>query len=422
MKFIWLGLILEILILALIKPLISDFSGVGVIAIQLHMIFTMITFMSYKFKEKYIFFLAFLSRVAFMFWDLYARNIFFLPNSGSDTESFYRQAIYFSENINLLFVVEGEVYSKALGIIFKLIGPQRIMGQYINVLLGLSIVFIVYKLLLMIDVDKRIAKMILLIASFFPNSLIMSAILLREIIPTFFVALSLYHFVKWVKFQKLSNAMLAVIILGIASTFHSGIIGGSLGYFFGFLFYNRSQNNLKFSLKTIVSFVFIGAIIALSFTYFADTLFGKFRNVEEISDIYNKANQRLGGSTYLTTITINNPLQLVIFGPVKSFYFLTSPLPINWRGFMDVFTFLTDSMLYLITIIYVIKNKKFFGENRALIICIIWVIIGAAFIFGIGVGNAGTAVRHRQKLVALFLVLLGMVMDSKKKYINKLKI
>ena len=89
---------------------------------------------------------------------------------------------------------------------------------------------------------------------------------------------------------------------------------------------------------------------------------------------------------------------------------------------MDVFTFLTDSMLYLITIIFAIKNKRFFEGNRALIICIIWAIVGASFIFGIGIANAGTAVRHRQKLVALFLVLLGMVMDSKKKYINKLKL
>lgn len=113
----------------------------------------------------------------------------------------------------------------------------------------------------------------------------------------------------------------------------------------------------------------------------------------------------LGGSAYLTSITINNPIQLVIFGPIKTFYFFTSPLPLNWRGFMDIFTFMTDSMLYLMTIVYTVKNRKLFGDKKVLIVCLIWMLVGAGLIFGIGVSNAGTAVRHRQKLMAIFLVL-----------------
>ncbi len=419
LNLVWLGFILEIMLVANIKPFITEFVGVGIILVQLHMIFSVIVLMSYKLEEKYVFLFAYLSRVAFMFWDLYASHIYSLPNSGSDSESYYKQAVYFSENINLLSSNQVELYSKIIGSVFYLTGPERIIGQYINVLLGLSIVFIVYKLLLILEVDKQIAKIILLIASFFPNALIMSAIFLREIFPTFLLAASLYFFIKWLKYQRLPHAILSLGALGIASIFHSGVIGVALGYFFGFLFYDKTQNKLRFSTKSITSFVLIVAVVVISLTYFDDVIFGKFRNVEEIGDIYSKANQRLGGSAYLTSITINNPIQLVIFGPIKTFYFFTSPLPLNWRGFMDIFTFMTDSMLYLMTIVYTVKNRKLFGDKKVLIVCLIWMLVGAGLIFGIGVSNAGTAVRHRQKLMAIFLVLLGVVLDEKKKSLTK---
>lgn len=417
MKYIWFGFFFEILLLVIIKLFVFDNAAVGILAVFLHMIFTMFVLMSYKVKEKVIFLIAFIARTAFMFWDLYASNIFKLPNSGADTEIFYYSSVSISRDLTLLGSTRGGMLANLMGLLFKFIGPQRIIGQYINVLFGLSTVFIVYKILLMIDINKKTAKIILLIAAIFPNSLIMSAIFLREIIPTFFMATSLYYFLKWVKYQKLSNALLTLVMVGIASMFHSGVIGVVLGYFYGFLFYHKKDNKLKFSTKTVISFVFVVVVIAISFTYFDDVLFGKFSKIDEIGDVYDQANRRAGSSTYLTGLTINNPLQLAIFGPIKSLFFLTSPLPMNWRGFMDIFTFMTDSMLYLITIVYLVKNRKMYGENQALIICIIWMIVGGAFIFGIGVNNAGTAVRHRQKLVAIFLVLLGLIMDGKKKYL-----
>jgi len=42
-------------------------------------------------------------------------------------------------------------------------------------------------------------------------------------------------------------------------------------------------------------------------------------------------------------------------------------------------------------------------------------IASAALIFGIGVGNAGTAMRHRQKLIPLFLVTLAVIVNCSRK-------
>ena len=287
--------------------------------------------------------------------------------------------------------------------------------QYINVLIGISVVYIIYRILHLLDINKNIQKTIIFIAAFFPNSLIMSAIFLREIFPTFFVALSLYYFIKWMKVSGYKNIIVSFVLLGFASLFHSGVIGIALGYSFTFLFYKRKYNTFRFSTNTVASFLIIIIIFSLAFTVFEKDIFIKFQSIEGIEDIYQRASKSgEGGSGYLKSISINNPLQLAVFGPVRSFYFISSPLPMYWRGFMDIFTFMTDSILYLGTLIYFLKNKDKLGNRKALAISLFMMIIGSTFIFGIGVSNAGTAVRHRQKLVPLFLILLGVLIDGKR--------
>jgi hypothetical protein len=70
-------------------------------------------------------------------------------------------------------------------------------------------------------------------------------------------------------------------------------------------------------------------------------------------------------------------------------------------------------LLYIGTFVYVIFNRKALGNRRALYIGLLLALVGALIIFGIGVSNAGTAVRHRQKLIAVFLILLAITKDAK---------
>lgn len=413
MLLIWVGLFLEVLILSLVKPLITDFEMVSVFVVLLHSLFTMVVLLSYPSKQKIIFLGAYFCRLAFMFWDLFARRIFILPNSGADSEMFYNQAIDISENISSLFASGIGLYPKLNGLLFSIIGPQRAVAQYVNVLLGLSVVIIVFKILMMVVIDAKVIKKILIIAAFFPNSIIMSAIFLREVFPTFFVAMSLYFFLKWFKTTGYVEMVMTFIMLGIASMFHSGVIGILVGYVFAFLFYKRESDKFIFSSKTLISFVLIVIVFSFGYTYLGDRIFYKFGNVDDITEIYNIANRKHGASAYLTSLQINNPIQLVFYGPLKSLFFLTVPLPMNWRGFMDVFTFFSDSLFYISTIIYYLKNRKKCGNRRQLVSSIVIMIIGSSLIFGVGVSNAGTAIRHRQKLIPLFLILFGLMMDGK---------
>lgn len=413
MKLIWVGYIIEILILSLIKPYVTNFEGVAIIAVLVHVIFSMVILYLSDRKIRYIIILGYLLRVFILFWDLYARNFFSLPNSGADTEMFYRTSLLISDNLAMIGSTRGGMYSNILGVLFSLIGPQRAFGQYLNVLLGISTVFVIYKTLENLEINPKVIQIVILIASFFPNSILFSGIFLREIFPTFFVSVSLYFFIKWFKGTRTRNILLALLFLGLASTFHSGVIGISLGYIFAYLFYKKESNNFKFSANTILAFILIFGIFVLSFTVLNDFLFGKFTDVENIDDIFRTATPSgAGGSAYLKGLEINNLGQFILFIPIKSLYFLFSPFPWDWRGVFDIFTFLFDSMLYMITIYNVVKHIKLL-RKRPLTISLVLMLLGAVLIFATGVSNTGTAMRHRQKLLPVFLMLLGIIINLK---------
>lgn len=419
---IWLSLIAELFLISLFKNSITDYESIGFIIIIVHAIFSAFILLLDGSKYSMVLVWALIARLIFMLWDLNAQHIFLLPNAGGDTEIYYGWAKFVADDLNnLTESIRGGFYSKILGIIFHFTGPMRILGQYINVLLGLMVVIFVYRILVLLRVKDNVSKVILLIAAFFPNSLIMSAILLREILPTFLVVVSFYYFIKWYLNKNLFLFICSLVFLALASMFHSGVIGLALGYLTMFLFYNHSTEKFDFSFQNFILFLPVLAFVFLFSTSFGDIIFYKFRTLEEPSDIYDSVKTAAGGSAYLQGMTINNPIQFFLFAPIRAFYFLFSPLPMNWRGAQDVILFFIDSVFYGYVLYYFIRNKKYFLQNKQLIIILVVAILIVSLIYGIGVSNAGTAMRHRQKIVPIFLILLGVMMNEKERIIMLLK-
>ena len=413
MKLIWLFYFIEILILTLLRPLATNFEAIGVIAVLTHGIFTLLVLYSNKKKIRKFFLLGYLIRLVGLFWDLYARNIFYLPHSGADSESFYRQAILLSTNLKRISL-ERELYVQINGVLMSLIGPQRIFLQYMNVLLGITVIFFIYKIMKALTINNKTCKNIMLLAALFPTSVVLSSIFLREIFPTFFVVLSLYFFVKWYNSPRYSNILYSFLYLGIASMFHSGVSGIAIGYLFAYLFYKHQANNFRFTLKTITVFIIITVLLFPILTIFNEQIFRKFGNLNESEDLYRIATgSKAGGAVYLKGLTINSFLDFILYSPIKSIYFLISPLPWDWRNLSDIMTFLLDSLLYLYTAIASFKLWKNLKKRKPLIILFLIMIISTSIIFGVGVGNAGTALRHRQKISPLFLILISLLLEER---------
>src|SRR5699024_2986544 len=133
-----------------------------------------------------------------------------------------------------------------------------------------------------------------------------------------------------------------------AMAFHSGLVGISFGYVFAFLFYDEKRKKFKFNLRSITVFLIIITIFIFSYLTFGELIFVKFQNIENIDDIVQVANPiGIGGSAYLDNLIINNIFDFILYSPIKAFYFIFSPVIIEWRGLNDLLSFLTDTILYL---------------------------------------------------------------------------
>src|SRR5699024_6112121 len=115
----------------------------------------------------------------------------------------FSSSLQVSNDMSLLSEqIYGGLYSKVLGIIYFLGPSDRILGQYINVLLGFTVIILVWKILTELRLDKKVKIISLIIMTLFPSGIIFSSIFLRESLISLFVTLSFYNFVKWYKTNK----------------------------------------------------------------------------------------------------------------------------------------------------------------------------------------------------------------------------
>lgn len=417
MTLTWLFFLIEFFLLFFLNQIYNNLFNIIILFILLNVLFTIVNF--YR-KYQNIFIILFsglIVRLILIFVDLFGREIIILPNSAGDSEDYFKTAISVSSNIKLLFEnIYGGLYSKFLGIVF-FVGPsERILGHYINLLLGMSIIIITYSTLKLITDNSKKIKFLLIVITFFPQALIFSAILLRENIITLFVALSVNQFVKWFIANKKSHFYLSIIFIFIGTLFHSGVIGMLGGYFIIYIFYNRTNKKLKIKHSTVFYFAVVTLLFLFLFTKYGG-FFGKLNQLDSLDSLYHVADRSSGGAAYLENIRIDSFNKFIFYLPIKMLYFLLSPLPHQWRNLSDVLTFLFSSTLYLYMIFVSIINYKE-NKNDALLTGLLISVILVTMIFGVGVSNAGTAMRHRHKILPVVIVILLLTNNKITKVMN----
>lgn len=375
----------------------------------------------YKFfKSRPIFIVVlvgYLLRLFFMFWDLYGKAIFILPHSGSDTEGFYIQGMKIAEDLKLLFKMPMGSYADFLGVFFKIFGDQQILARYVNVLLGLGIIIVLYKILKHICIQDKIINFSIVLISFFPQAIIFSAILLRENLVTFTLIMMFYSFIKWIENGSSRNLLLSFVWLTISTFFHSGVIGAVIPLSFMYMFYSRTKKKFSFSAKSTLVFVIIISSGVVVYLTIGDILLSKFGLIKggTLSEFLENLDLSYvaAGSKYLSWIKFDSIIDVFKYAPLKLVYFLFSPFPFDWRGSIDIATFILDSLVYIYLIIYILKNIKKVTNNRNLIYIILFMFFIIAVTFSFGTVAAGTAVRHRNKIFFLLIIAYGLVADNK---------
>ena len=398
----------------LIKALIKDYITSEVVAQAIDIVFVVIfsvAFMvdlgrSKKIKELSVpLYLGYSMRLFFLFWDLYGRSIFTLPNSGADSEAFYNNVVCYTQ---MGYFGRKSNFATLMGTVGSVIGASRLYLQFIIMLFSIVALLLFALMLEKIDISSKIRYYVCLIVCLLPNLAILSSLFLRESLCSMFIIISIYTFYDWLSGKSGLCLVFSLAAALSASAFHSGCIAVVAGYVGVIMLYDRLNQLFRFKIGHLISVALIMIIMAFLFTNYSDSLFYKFSSIEDISDIATGKSR--GGSSYAQYVgNSSNPLNMIIYTPLRIVFFLFSPFPWQWRGLGDIIAFVFSSLFFLYTAYCDIRFLRS-GEkkNRTLVIALTIVAVCTAFVFAWGVSNSGTACRHRDKMTIIWGLILAL--------------
>lgn len=374
-------------------------------------IISLVTIIKKYNKIHVILIVAYLLRIIVLFLDYYKIPIL---HSGADTEAFYEIAKYNVSNaIGNQYQLTN--YTVFLTYLFKLIGAQRLMAQFINVLLSMCTLIYTYKSLKLCSVKSKYIYSVLWLAAIMPNQVILSSILLRESIIISSFTVSIYYLIKWLKDNKTLNMFLALFFIVISSIMHSGMVGILFGYILSFVLFNHQKQRLVITKKSLISLlIFAIPVVVISSLVISASPYLKFlvdSGGEAKTDlILESINQESDGfSAYLTWIKYDSIFKLIIFLPLKILHFICSPLPWYWRGFSDIIAFFLDGLIFGY-IFFLIYHKR--NNNLHIIRAIMIGIWFSVAIYAYGTNTAGTAMRHRANFFPVLLICAVLSRES----------
>lgn len=360
-----------------------------------------------KTKDKKIYFIIFTSliiRTLLMYFELYGRNIFVLPNSGADTEAFY----LLSQSRNFSEVSGYYLFVKILSILFK---NQRLLFQFINVIFSIIVDLIILKILNLLKIKEKTKIFAFSLLCFLPSNMIISVELLREELMILLNTISLYYLINWYVKNKNYYFVISVVFILLSSYFHSSMIVAILAYFIIYILYNRKKEKLIINKK---SFLYLCIVLLVSFIIYKfifPYVSGYFESISDLESINKKMSYYVdGGSGYLQNLAYNTSyLSLIMTSPIKFIYFFASPMPWDWRGINDILTFIFSSLFYIYTYISFIKCRS----KNVLIKSLFLIITIVGFTYGMSCFSAGSAMRHREKVFTYAILLIAYVKSKK---------
>lgn len=413
MKITWLSLIFQGLVLFLLSSIdiiqvnIELFHWI-IISCTTTILLLEISNKKYNNKSFIIIYSAYFYRLLLLIWDVYFSNSFVLPNSGSDAILFHNVGI--AKSVGDFTNNYGGVYTDFLGYIYNFYGASPIIGRYINLLFSIGVIILIIQILDMLKINSKNRILGIYLISFLPNYAILSVVLRRESIIIYCVTISIYFIFKWYLGFKVKDFFFSILFALFASMFHSGALAILFGYFYFYTFLDKKNRTLKINKNSILALIIIMLFFYVANELVGETLFFKFQNVSELEDITSSIGDSRGGSGYSIGVNLGNTsLDFLVNTPIRVFYFLLSPMPWDWRGGNDIFAFTFSSIFYGYISIFSLKTFFEFRNEKNKYITIIGILLitltTAVLMFSWAVSNAGTALRHRDKFISIYIIL-----------------
>lgn len=345
-----------------------------------------------------------------------------LPDT-SDASGFHKSAttislLGFASIIDKFEYSSADNYKVLLSLLYKFFGANYNLGSGVSIFFSSLSNIIFVKVILSLG-KHNCRKIIILAFLFFPSLILYSIQPLRESLIYFFFMACIYFALKYSAEKKVSYLFFAFVFNFGATFFHEGfflsLIVIPIFYFFVHI---RS-----YFIKTWCSVLFVFLFVSIS--NYAGINLGKLGGVIQIESLFEQVrhlseSNNTGVAAYSTFVpdeylNIETMLDFIWAVPVKVALFMLSPLHVASFTSGNLLAFL-DSIIYFILSFLLLNGfrNSNWKQNRE-----VWFLLALLFplvlAFSIGVGNVGTAIRHRAKFVGGMLVLLNLLLVKQRR-------
>lgn len=294
------------------------------------------------------------------------------------------------------------------GLLYYLFAKSQLMSQGLGVFFGSLIVLFVYKTARIIW-SPKIALLSAWVIALHPNMIrFAGSFASREVAVVFPLTVSIYLLVRWNREGKLLQLLLALAFQMVALFSHTGIVAllfAEVVYFvyqsYRHLLTNRLRQGMAFA---VVFALALGAIFIIHSTGWGMDKFGGSLDSVSTDDIIKIQNNPGGRAGYLQGMKPKNAIDILWQAPIRTVYFLFSPLPWMIRSTKHLLGII-DSLIYIFFIASMWMSRRYILKSKPAQIVFIG-FFSLALIFGIAVNNFGTAIRHRAKIAPLAACLM----------------
>ena len=366
----------------------------------------------------HIFLIAFFVRVIFIFYNSYVGDLF---DSTADARTYENYAWVWAQDgfLNILLSYDGpsaHFITWPVALLYSIFGRSLIMAESLSLLFGILAVFLGWYISRKIWGEK-IAMKVGWLAALYPPLVLYSCLVMRETYIYFFMLLAFFGTYNWSKHGGKKHFFIAILSFYVATHFHGGMFVGLI-VFLGFVAFRTFKNSFysfkrgKIHLNSF--FIIILLMLSASYFFSSKVHVPKLGTIDDILDFsrvtYMTSHTTRGDASYPEWLEVKSVTELIYKGPLRSIYFLISPLPWDIKKTIHVLGFFDGLMYTFILFLIFINRKKIMKDPGLRNISII--LIFFIFVFAIGVGNFGTGIRHRAKFFIAFLLLVAPLIPN----------
>ena len=337
-----------------------------------------------------------------------------LPDSTADAQSFEGGAWdYAREGFFSIFDYyrgpDPYFISFFISIPYSLFGRSILMAQSLSLLFGMGSIFLGWLIAKKLW-NNRIANTVGWTMALFPSLVLYSVLIMREAYICFFILVAMYGVVDWVRTDKLKSIIVATIGFIGATFFHGAMVTGLMAFTIIVGISNlkrfiKSLINYRINIKILIFLLLIGFGSGL---YLAGKIYvpylGNAKQTFNLDYILKKTALNTKGTASWPKWTIpTSPSELLYKSPIRSIYFISTPFPWDVKEIRHLIG-MFDAFLYIYLTFLILKNLKVIWRDPVLKVILI-ILVCYVIVFGIGVGNFGTGIRHRSKFTGMFILL-----------------